>query len=69
MAGISGSGKVFDDIELRDQNLPRTLYNPHLAVGEGHRTLSWIWYSTGTSEILGDTASQIGSCESYLIAQ
>ena len=68
MAGISTAGHAFD-IEVRNQNLPLTLFNPHLAVGEGHRTLSWIWYSTGTSEILGDTTTRIGSCKSFISAQ
>jgi hypothetical protein len=26
-------------------------FNLHLAVGEGYRTLSWIWYSTTGDEI------------------
>lgn len=69
LAGISGAVNAFNDIELQDQNLPQTVYNPHLAVGEGHRTLSWIWYSTGTTEILGDTTTRIGSCESLLFAR
>ncbi|KAF8230323.1 hypothetical protein L208DRAFT_1282724, partial [Tricholoma matsutake] len=31
--------------------LPETLFNPKLAVGEGHRTLSWIWYTTTSKEV------------------
>jgi hypothetical protein len=52
-----------------DQDLPPTSFNPHLAVGEGHRTLSWIWYSTRNEEIMGDTMTQtrIGTCKSFLL--
>jgi hypothetical protein len=57
MAGLSA---LNDDLPIRD--LPPTLFNPHLAVGEGHRTLSWIWYSTSNDEI-GDNTTRIGSCE------
>jgi len=31
--------------------LPVTTFNPHLAIGEGYRTLSWIWYSTTGTEL------------------
>lgn len=60
MAGISTSS-AFDN-QLNQELLP-TLFNPCLAVGEGHRTLSWIWYSTSNDEIVGNTMSQIGSCK------
>lgn len=36
-----------DDFEV----LPETLFDPKLAVGEGHRTLSWIWYTTTSKEV------------------
>jgi hypothetical protein len=64
MAGISTDYTSVDDIP--NQDLPPTLFNPHLAVGEGHRTLSWIWYSTSNEEITGDTMTQtrIGTCKS-----
>jgi hypothetical protein len=62
MAGIS-TGQALDD-SLLDPELPPTSFNPHLAVGEGHRTLSWIWYSTSNDEIIGDT--RIGSCKFLL---
>ena len=66
MAGISTNttGTSYDN-NLLIQELPPTMFNPHLAVGEGHRTLSWIWYSTGNDEIIGDNTSRIGSCESF----
>ena len=32
-------------------NVPAGTFNPHLAMGEGYRTLSWIWYSTTGGEI------------------
>jgi len=31
--------------------LPEMLHDPKLAVGEGHRTLSWIWYTTTSKEV------------------
>lgn len=62
MAGLSTSSD-FDHDRLKPE-LPPTIFNPGLAVGEGHRTLSWIWYSTGSGEMVGDTtASRIGSCK------
>ena len=60
MAGIS----ALDD-RLGHSELPPTLFNPHLAVGEGHRTLSWIWYSTSNDEI-GDNTTRIGSCKFFI---
>ena len=61
MAGISTSS----DDNLLNQELPPTSFNPYLAVGEGHRTLSWIWYSTSNDEIEGENTltTQIGSCK------
>lgn len=53
---------------LLNQDLPQTLFNPNLAVGEGHRTLAWIWYSTGNEEIFGDTTTRIGSCEPFILS-
>ena len=49
MAGLSpdlARGQQ-DDIDA----LPETSFNPKLAVGEGHRTLSWIWYTTTGKEV------------------
>ena len=63
MAGISIDSASAVDENVLNQELPRTLFNPLLAVGEGHRTLSWIWYSTSNDEIGGDPTSQIGSCK------
>ena len=59
MAGLSTTSGASED----NQDLPLTFFNPHLAVGEGHRTLSWIWYSTSNDEI-GDNlnTTRIGSC-------
>jgi len=31
--------------------LPEMLFDPKLTVGEGHRTLSWIWYTTNNREV------------------
>ena len=44
-------------------NIPAATFNPHLAVGEGYRTLSWIWYSTTGDEI---NSSTTGACK-YLL--
>jgi hypothetical protein len=68
MAGISESANsTSQDANMLFQDLPLTMFNPHLAVGEGHRTLSWIWYSTSNDEIIGDTtvSTRIGSCKFF----
>jgi hypothetical protein len=67
MAGLSTAYTRVDDIP--NQELPPTLFNPHLAVGEGHRTLSWIWYSTSNDEIMGErmTETRIGTCKSLYL--
>ena len=52
MAGLCPdlpSGKK-DDFE----SLPETVLNPTLSVGEGQRTLSWIWYTTTNREVDSD---------------
>ena len=68
MAGIStdGASESGADHNRLNQELPPTMFNPHLAVGEGHRTLSWIWYTTSQDEIIGKsvtTSNRIGSCK------
>lgn len=49
MAGLGPdlSAGQKDDFEA----LPETSFTPRLAVGEGHRTLSWIWYTTTSKEV------------------
>jgi len=42
-------------------NVPAATFNPYLAVGEGYRTLSWIWYST-TGDELNNSVST-GACK------
>ena len=32
-------------------NLRAMMFNPHLAIGENYRTLSWIWYSKTGEEL------------------
>ena len=59
MAGLSpgllaGQKDNFDD-------LPETSFDPKLAVGEGHRTLSWIWYTTSSEEVDNDRFTE--ACE------
>jgi hypothetical protein len=46
-------------------NVPAATFNPNLAVGEGHRTLSWIWYSTTGHEI--NSSVSTGACK-YLLS-
>ena len=41
--------------------LPETFLNPNLTVGEGHRTLSWIWYTTTNKEVDNDRFTE--ACE------
>lgn len=65
MAGISTSCAFDHDNNFLNQELPLTLFNPRLAVGEGHRTLSWIWYSTSNEEIECETTTRIGSCKFF----
>lgn len=69
MAGISIGPQAALVDDFPNQELPPTLFNPHLAVGEGRRTLSWIWYSTSTDEIIGDldATTRIGSCNFFII--
>jgi hypothetical protein len=42
-------------------DVPTLTFNPHLVVGEGHRTLSWIWYSTTGDEITNNVST--GACK------
>jgi hypothetical protein len=42
-------------------NVPAGTFDPHLAVGEGHRTLSWIWYSTTGDELNNGVST--GTCK------
>jgi hypothetical protein len=46
-------------------NVPAGTFNPHLAVGEGYRTLSWIWYSMTGDEINNSVST--GACK-YLVS-
>jgi hypothetical protein len=50
MAGLS-EGEVIDELE----NAAVVAFNPILALGEGRRTLSWIWYSVSDGELQGKT--------------
>ncbi|KAF8233627.1 hypothetical protein L208DRAFT_1377204 [Tricholoma matsutake] len=49
MAGLSPELAVGQTENF--EALPETSFNPKLAVGEGHRTLSWIWYTTTSKEV------------------
>jgi len=56
-------GPDIDGISERQRDdLPAMTLNPYLALGEGHRTLSWIWYGTTVEEV---SDSQTEACKSY----
>ena len=59
MAGLSSDPNPgqLDDID----DLPETTFHATLAVGEGHRTLSWIWYTTTGKEV--DSGLLTEACE------
>jgi hypothetical protein len=50
MAGWSGDGDVHDV-----SRTPVVSFDPRLALGEGQRTLSWIWYTVSEQELQGNT--------------
>jgi hypothetical protein len=47
------AGLAEDEIITELENRPVVSFNPKLAVGEGRRTLSWIWYSVSEVELEG----------------
>lgn len=65
MAGLSPDlpAGQWDEFEA----LPEMLANPNLAVGEGHRTLSWIWYTTTSKEVDNDRFTE--ACERIPLSQ
>jgi len=50
MAGIVDQGST-DDLST----VPVVAFDPHLALGEGRRTLSWIWYTISDQELQGSS--------------
>jgi hypothetical protein len=46
-------------------NVPIMIFNPHLAIGEEYRTLSWVWYSAMGKE-LGNEKSMIACVFHYI---
>jgi hypothetical protein len=46
-------------------NVPIMTFDPHLAIGEGYRTLSWVWYSA-TGKELGNEKSMIACVSHYI---
>ena len=56
MAGLQEEDlhEKVDDFE----NLPVTMFHPRLAVGDGFRTLSWIWCSTTSGEANGSLSTE-----------
>jgi hypothetical protein len=63
MAGMK-EYEMSEDGMIDIDDVPSTTFNPHLAVGEGYRTLSWIWYSTTGDEINNSVST--GACK-YLV--
>ena len=53
LAGLSeGEGGSLEGVMLLlEEPLPPTQFIPNLALGEGNRTISWIWHSTGGKEL------------------
>ena len=51
MAGLSDAAAPND----ADSNVPMVQFDPRLALGEGKRTLSWIWYSVSDEELRGNS--------------
>jgi hypothetical protein len=58
MAGVMENQTTEEGMAGND---PTSTFNPHLAVGEGYRTLSWIWYSTTGDEITNNVST--GACK------
>ena len=63
---------VVDDSSLTGvSNAPVIAIDPRLALGEGRRTLSWIWYSVSEQELQGSSqeveASECSVCLSMVV--
>jgi hypothetical protein len=52
--------------ELDDESLPTVTFDPVLALGEGRRTLSWIWYSVTEEE---RKSGEMDGCKSLTISR
>jgi hypothetical protein len=58
--GLAGLSEDPEDSELdnmMDEDIVPSAANPRAALGEGHRTLSWIWYTVTTGELGEDNKS------------
>ena len=62
MAGLDNEHVAEEDFV----NVPVMTFNPHLAIGEGYRTLSWVWYSTIGKE-LGNGKSMIACVSRHIL--
>lgn len=62
MAGLSPDLVVGQNYDF--EVLPETSFNLELAVGEGRRTLSWIWYTTTNKEVNNNQFTE--ACEHIL---
>jgi hypothetical protein len=54
MAGLPEEPTDDEDLD----NIPTVMVNPSLAIGEGRRTLSWIWYSVSETELEGNAVHE-----------
>ncbi|KAG6824857.1 hypothetical protein H0H92_005595, partial [Tricholoma furcatifolium] len=52
-----------------DRNLPHTVSTLNLQIGEGHRTVSWIWYNISQCELDNDESLNEGICLEWLKAR
>ncbi|KAG6808072.1 hypothetical protein H0H92_005517, partial [Tricholoma furcatifolium] len=52
-----------------DRDLPHTVSTLNLQTGEGHRTISWIWYNVSQSEINDDQSLNEGILLEWLKAR
>ena len=63
MAGWTGDEGNVDKLAIA----PVVTFDPRLALGEGRRTLSWIWYSVSETE-LEDGSPEVTASECYCLS-
>jgi hypothetical protein len=57
LAGLSGDREDGELDDLMNMDTDPSTANPRAALGEGHHTLSWIWYTVTTGELGEDKKS------------
>jgi len=68
--GLSEKALIDEEVEeaRKTQNLaasrkdPIAGGGPHLSIGDGYRTLSWIWYSTAADEFNNTLFAEVHEC-------